>query len=175
MYYAIRWFKCKLEPSKTLEILKYCDTSRDLLKKYFHLKSNGVCNKGIFFLKYGWGELNRCKFFCIKYRYVWFCKSDGCISGIWVTRHTTVLTFTDIHFWQKRMLHAKTCVSIFAFFLLQKEIFRSSAWKILDNNKALDLIFYLILIFEGRSIVFTNTLIGWNSLHVLIQKSISGF
>ena len=32
------------QPIRTLEILKLCDISWDLLKKYFHLKSNAVYN-----------------------------------------------------------------------------------------------------------------------------------
>ena len=32
------------EPIRTLEILKLCEISWDLLKKYFHLKSNAVYN-----------------------------------------------------------------------------------------------------------------------------------
>ena len=32
------------QPIKTLEILKLCEISWDLLKKYFHLKSNAVYN-----------------------------------------------------------------------------------------------------------------------------------
>ena len=32
------------QPIGTLEILKSCETSWDLLKKYFHLKSNAVYN-----------------------------------------------------------------------------------------------------------------------------------
>ena len=32
------------QPIRTLEILKLCEISWDLLKKYFHLKSNAVYN-----------------------------------------------------------------------------------------------------------------------------------
>ena len=39
------------EPIRTLEILKLCEISWDLLKKYFHLKSNAVYNSSA--KKYG--------------------------------------------------------------------------------------------------------------------------
>ena len=32
------------QPIRTLEILKHCEISWDLVKKYFHLKSNAVYN-----------------------------------------------------------------------------------------------------------------------------------